>query len=155
VKLPISYLQPPGIFPSPNEYPTKKAAKFAAAQVACEALTAASWVSRKQELSLPGIPSPPPGRTRSPEPKYCERLIAFTHHYGFPPPQYKLTADESSGQPLYSGSIYFPGTMLAGPLGRVERIYGQKNAKEELARQVLPEVERKMEERLNKVMMSP
>ena len=49
-------------------------------------------------------------------------------------PQYRL---EASGSSLYSGSAYFADEpLLRGPIGKVENIFGKKNAKEESARGV-------------------
>lgn len=144
VKIPIVSLQQRTF--TGTEHPSKKAARVAAAKIAYGALCKDDAVSGTQQSHLSGLPTPSSVLRPNSEPSSCERLIQVTQRYRLPAPRYDLTANASSGTQLYSGSITFPNTSrFPGPLGEVSGVFGQRNAKEALAKQVLPEVERVME----------
>lgn len=71
---------------------------------------------------------------------YCPTL-------GLSPPTYRIE-DDPSAPALYSGSAFFAaGSDVSGPVGSVRNVYGKKNAKEELAKQVLRFLELETEKR--------
>jgi hypothetical protein len=68
-----------------------------------------------------------------------------------PPPEYKLTQTSSQTPDFWDGAAYFCNVIepeLRGAVGKVQRVYGKKNAKDKVVQQVLEILERIKEQRL-------
>lgn len=152
VTLPMSIPNCPSVISSGTRSPSKKAARSAAAEAALSALVSAEVISPlalTEMVTLPGLPAIVQVG-HEPEQTWRQRFAAFCLEHGYAPPRYEL---RRAANTLYSGSVFIPHAAIAGadnlpqggPLGRVEDVYGQDNAKEALAEQVLPVLERRLQ----------
>ena len=83
--------------------------------------------------------------------KYTSLVPALCTRLGFSPPRYELEkADDTA---FWSGYAFFPGNpIIDGKVGKVRNVFGQKNAKEEIAEEVyrfLKDIERQREEQFD------
>lgn len=66
------------------------------------------------------------------------QIINLCRILNLPQPQYKYLPSDNDTPNFLDGAAYFPGEPdLRGPIGRVERVFGKKKAKEECAKRVL------------------
>ncbi|TID26845.1 Double-stranded RNA-binding protein [Venturia nashicola] len=101
---------------------------------------------KKKQKMHPSSISSSPGSKGDAEIRFAQQVNDLCIRHSIPVPIYNLTADPDG--PFYSGDAKFPSGVIANgrPIGRVENIFGRKNAKEAVARNLVRYLEEHVKE---------